>query len=474
MLPDSRPVLGAEWTARVHAQPRRAAIIAALALLVGIAGAAGVARYQKADVMAQATQRLLQITGPENVKPDEAVSVTVTIKANNVPDATYTGTVHFSSKDDSGALLPADYTFTAADAGTHNFDKAVTFRQAGTRTLTVSDAADGTLSNELPFTVAADAGGTGGTGATGTKPVITDPVSGATINQTSTTIRGTASPAAAVTVTDNSAPAGSAVAGVDGTFSLEVQNLVANSTHTFVASAGELASDPVTITVQTAGALRPPELVLSQETVTIDPSQQAPKIDAQVIADAGLRSVRLQLDQRTVDLQEALDSPGTYKGSFLAPVTAGSFPVDVLVENALGTQQTYSALKVLSVTVSVATQPPLTNAAPTASFTFEPTSGKVPLTVTFTSSAFDQEDGASVSYLWDFGDGSTSTEANPTHVYRIDGPYTPQLTVTDSGGMQASAQASTAITATGPAGLVVLLLVSALVALLLSRRTRTA
>lgn len=36
-----------------------------------------------------------------------------------------------------------------------------------------------------------------------------------------------------------------------------------------------------------------------------------------------------------------------------------------------------------------------------------------------------------VSWLWDFGDGNTSTEQNPTHVYATDNTYTVCLTVTD-------------------------------------------
>src|SRR5262249_8723300 len=43
----------------------------------------------------------------------------------------YTGTVHFGAlASDSQAVLPADYTFTAADAGTHSFS-ATLFKTAG-------------------------------------------------------------------------------------------------------------------------------------------------------------------------------------------------------------------------------------------------------------------------------------------------------------------------------------------------------
>ena len=53
-------------------------------------------------------------------------------------------------------------------------------------------------------------------------------------------------------------------------------------------------------------------------------------------------------------------------------------------------------------------------------------------TITFDSSATQTSAccGAVVSYLWDFGDGTTSTGANPTHVYSNSGTYMVILTVT--------------------------------------------
>lgn len=41
---------------------------------------------------------------------------------------------------------------------------------------------------------------------------------------------------------------------------------------------------------------------------------------------------------------------------------------------------------------------------------------------------------AVASYLWDFGDGETSDEANPTHVYKEPGTYTVTLTITRQDG----------------------------------------
>ncbi len=72
--------------------------------------------------------------------------------------------------------------------------------------------------------------------------------------------------------------------------------------------------------------------------------------------------------------------------------------------------------------------PPL-NLPPTAAFNFG-TSG---LTVVFTDESFDT-DGFIVSWEWDFGDGSFSTDQNPTHTFAASGTNIVELTVTDDDG----------------------------------------
>jgi hypothetical protein len=63
----------------------------------------------------------------------------------------YLGTVHFSSSDPQ-AVLPADYTFTAADAGTHTFSAIL--KTAGLQSLTAQDTAIPTLiSSQTGITV---------------------------------------------------------------------------------------------------------------------------------------------------------------------------------------------------------------------------------------------------------------------------------------------------------------------------------
>jgi hypothetical protein len=62
----------------------------------------------------------------------------------------YTGTVHFTSTDGSAAL-PADYTFTQADNGTHSF--SAVFKMAGAQALSAADTASGVTGAETSITV---------------------------------------------------------------------------------------------------------------------------------------------------------------------------------------------------------------------------------------------------------------------------------------------------------------------------------
>ncbi len=71
------------------------------------------------------------------------------------------------------------------------------------------------------------------------------------------------------------------------------------------------------------------------------------------------------------------------------------------------------------------------NTPPHADFTFSPTSPKDVQTVTFTDFSSDS-DGSVVSWHWEFGDGDTSNEREPTHIYPDDGTYFINLTVTDN------------------------------------------
>jgi PKD domain/Bacterial Ig-like domain (group 1) len=73
---------------------------------------------------------------------------------------------------------------------------------------------------------------------------------------------------------------------------------------------------------------------------------------------------------------------------------------------------------------------------PVASFAYS--QGSTQLSVLFIDTSTSQ---GVLTYSWNFGDGSSSTEANPTHQYAAAGDYTVVLTITDSSGLTDTATA---------------------------------
>ncbi|HMG14142.1 MAG TPA: PKD domain-containing protein, partial [Saprospiraceae bacterium] len=108
-------------------------------------------------------------------------------------------------------------------------------------------------------------------------------------------------------------------------------------------------------------------------------------------------------------------SPGTstLQNPTVVYNTSGQFDVTLIAFNSVGSDTIvkHSYINVLS--------------APVSSFS-STINGNV---VTFSNSS-----SSGVSYLWNFGDGNTSTEINPVHTYSQENTYTVTLTVTNSCG----------------------------------------
>ncbi|MEW5826281.1 MAG: PKD domain-containing protein [Candidatus Bipolaricaulota bacterium] len=93
-----------------------------------------------------------------------------------------------------------------------------------------------------------------------------------------------------------------------------------------------------------------------------------------------------------------------------------------------------------------------TNQAPTASFTFSPTTVHAGTVVQFDGQASSDPDGSIASYAWSFGDGGTGSGALTSHAYAATGTYTVQLTVTDNGGRTASTSKTLSVTLSDEVG----------------------
>src|SRR5205814_1870244 len=93
----------------------------------------------------------MTVSAGTQVQAGAVFTVTVTaLDAQNAVDTAYRGTVRLTSTDRQ-AVLPADYTFTATDAGVKQF--TVTLKTAGPQSVTVTDTLNPTITQSVSLTV---------------------------------------------------------------------------------------------------------------------------------------------------------------------------------------------------------------------------------------------------------------------------------------------------------------------------------
>ncbi len=100
---------------------------------------------------------------------------------------------------------------------------------------------------------------------------------------------------------------------------------------------------------------------------------------------------------------------------------AGTYYTSLTVTNSFGCSTTWSSLN--NVVVS----------QPSAVFTADDLSGCSPHTVNF-----NHNGGGAYTYLWNFGDGNTSTQQSPSHTYNGTGSYLVSLTIHENTGCDVS------------------------------------
>ena len=158
------------------------------------------------------------------------VTVTATDAYGN-PVTNYSGTVQFSSSD-TGASLPAAYTFTKKDSGTHTF--SVNFKTAGTQSLTVTDSVNATAIGTVSGIVVTKA----------MTPVVSFTVSGFPAT--------TAGTAKSFTVTARDA-AGNIVTGYTGTIVFSSSDVKAGLPASYTFTGSDSGAHTFTATLKTAG-----------------------------------------------------------------------------------------------------------------------------------------------------------------------------------------------------------------------------
>ncbi len=116
------------------------------------------------------------------------------------------------------------------------------------------------------------------------------------------------------------------------------------------------------------------------------------------------------------------DNDGTVDSTEQSPsftyTASGSYTVKLTASNAAGSDAVTKSDLVVAVV------------PPTTDFSATPTSGPASLAVQFTDTSTESP----TSWLWDFGDGNTSTQQNPLNTFTTVGTFTVTLTATNTAG----------------------------------------
>jgi PKD repeat protein len=167
---------------------------------------------------------------------------------------------------------------------------------------------------------------------------------------------------------------------------------------------------------------------------TATPAAPSPNLDIQLALYDGLGNLVTSAN------------PTTLNASLTATLAQGTYYLAVDGDGTgdpLTAYNDYSSLGQFSLSGSIVPvngQPPVAVADASA-----PTTGAAPLAVNFSSAGSYDPDGTIVAYDWDFGDGTTSTLANPVKSYTAPGTYTASLVVVDNSGLSSVADTVTIV-----------------------------
>ncbi|HEY3618303.1 MAG TPA: hypothetical protein VGK96_15935 [Candidatus Sulfotelmatobacter sp.] len=96
----------------------------------------------------------LNISAPSTAVSGSPFTITITAMLNGSQDKIFNDEIHVTSSDPA-AVLPSDYQYTAADAGSHTFPNGVTLRTPGRQTINVGITTSAGITGSTTVTVSA-------------------------------------------------------------------------------------------------------------------------------------------------------------------------------------------------------------------------------------------------------------------------------------------------------------------------------
>lgn len=183
------------------------------------------------------------------------------------------------------------------------------------------------------------------------------------------------------------------------------------------------------------------DLLYSYPAASVNDTEATAHVNFQKVNNSNLGNAKV------IDILASANGDGGANRAFFNGNVIGSFESDYLRDPQIGFS-TFNVTDLLHSGSNVAGMQSYNNAtkgdnmvalnsilvvsysSPVSSFSADVTNGINSLTVKFT----DGSTNTPTSWAWDFGDGTTSTQQNPTHTYSNPGKYTVKLTTTNAVG----------------------------------------
>lgn len=292
------------------------------------------------------------IPSTAKVNSDLTLTIVALDKNGNVAK-NYSGTVLISTPDDENAVLPnnGEYTFKEADQGKFTFNLALRFSQVGAQFIQVLDKDNWKISGEKELEVVPQQVIT--VPDVSASLSIKSPEDGGKFGTSFVTITGQGDPNVNLKVFDDDVKIGDTETDSDSFFTFQAANLAPGSHTVYVMSEGGQVSRSVTFTVD----ILPPVL----NSLQISPDgvvKPGDPLKITVSSEPDLEEVKVRIQGVQKDLLPEPGQPGTYAVSMNAPGIAGSFPVDIILVDALANKSELQSQK----TILVQTEAPKTPA----------------------------------------------------------------------------------------------------------------
>lgn len=292
---------------------------------------------------------------PSTVKVNSDLTLTiVALDKDGIVAKNYSGTVLISTPDDENAVLPnnGEYTFKEADQGKFTFNLALRFSQVGAQFIQVLDKDNWKISGEKELEVVPQQVIT--VPDTSSSLVIKSPEDGGKFGTSFVTITGQGDFNINLKVFDDDVKIGDTETDSDGFFTFQASNLAPGSHTVYMMSENGQVSRSVTFNVDTL----PP--VLNSIQITPDGVvKPGASLKIVISSEPDLEEVKVRIQGVQKDLLPEPGQPGTYAVSMNAPGVAGSFPVDIVLVDALANKSELQSQKTILVQEEAPQTPPI-------------------------------------------------------------------------------------------------------------------